>query len=117
MKKRDISKKAMQERKIERSIHKALSDLQVLTSIYMGEREIARGDTIPHEEVWKKFKKKYKFKLSCKSKENIKKDLFEFTQTNNVQLLEYVIRLIELRDELFKRPSPKRFPSPLPNHL
>lgn len=115
--KRDMSKKAVQERKVEQSIHKALSDLQVLTSVYMGERAIARGDTIPHEEVWKRFKDKYKFELSSKDRGRIIKDLFEHTQTNNPQLAEYVIRLIECRDELFKRPLPKRFPSPLPNHL
>ena len=115
--KRDMSKKAVQERKVEQSIHKALSDLQVLTSVYMGERAIARGDNIPHEEVWKKFKDKYKFKLSPKAKTSIARDLLEHTQTNNPQLVDYVVRLVECRDELFKRPLPKRFPSPLPNHL
>lgn len=115
--KRDMSKKAVQERKVERAIEDSLSKLQVLTRIYIGERAIKRGDTIPHEEVWKKFKKKYAFKLTAKTKASIAKDLFEETQTNNPQLLNYVIRLIELRDELFKRPMPKKFPSPFSNHL
>lgn len=108
-----MSWKSMQERKMEKLIHKALSDLQVLTSVYIGEREITRGDTVPHKEVWKRFKEKYAFKLTAEAKASIAKNLFEETQTNNPQLLNYVIHLIEQRDELFKGPSS----SPLPNHL
>jgi hypothetical protein len=110
--------KVQQERKVERAIHKALSDLQVLTGIYIGEREIERGDTTPAEEVWKKFKKKYAFKLPDKNKENIKREIKRIMILHDeVGLCNYVFQLLERRDEIFKQKHPKMYPSPYPNHL
>lgn len=119
---KNIGWKAIQERKVEKLIHKALSDLQVLTSAYMGERAVARGDYIPHEEIWKKFKDKYKFKLTeaekRKMKRGIKELLAESKEHQHADLLaSYFTFLLENREEVYKRPLPKRFPSPLPNHL
>ena len=118
--KKDMSKKAKNERRTEKLIHKALSDLQVLTRIYIGEREIARGDTIPHEVVWKRFKEKYAFKLKDKEKRDIKKEIEEKIYRSAIdqakQITAYVIHLLENRDTIYKRSLPKSFPSPLPNH-
>src|SRR5271165_6637200 len=99
---KDLSEQAEKERKVEQLIHKAFTDLQIYTSMYMGERSIARGDSIPHEKLWKMFKKKYAFKLSKKERSGIKNQLEDLTQTINPQLTDYVISLVEQRDQLYK---------------
>jgi hypothetical protein len=111
-----VSNKVLRERKVERAIHKALRDLQLLTGIYIGERQIERGDTIPHEEVWKRLKEKYQFKLSDKEKNKIRRVL-ENEDCEREEIAYYVFGLIEKRDEKFKRRKPKMYPSPYPNHL
>jgi len=112
--------KEAKERKIEQEIHKCLSNLQVFLAMYIGEREIERGDTVPLEEVWKKIKEKYAFKLSDKDKYEIKKKIRKITDKNNfyeIDLFNCIFSLLEHRDELFRKKHPKMYPSPYQNHL
>lgn len=119
--KAEDSSKIAHERKVEQGIHKAITDLQLLTGIYIGERQIARGDAIPQEEVWKKLKEKFKFKIDKKSRENIKQTMLKIITEDvsysyiSEELTKYVVNLLEKRDELFKRKHPRKYPSPYPN--
>lgn len=103
-----------EERKIEKEISKKVNELQLLLGMYIGEHQIKRGDTIPMEDVWKKFKDKYKFKLSDNDKRNINKKI-----KDDKNLSEFIFDLIENRDDIFKKniKKPKMYPSPYPNHL
>lgn len=103
-----------EDRKLENQISKALEHLHLLTSIYVGKRQIQRGDSRPIEDVWKEIKEKFKFKLSLKNKKIILHDIgTKFPALNNLfhkEVLDLICKYLENRDELFKQKHPKKYP-------
>lgn len=117
------------ERNVEKAIHKALSDLQIFTGMYIGERQVKRGDCISAKELWKKFKDKFKWQLTDNDKLMLKTEIrsiineFGMPEGNRTLITkrfsDYVYKLLESRDERFKskRKLPNKIPTPYPNQL
>ena len=97
------------EKKLEKAIAKALYDLKLYTSLYVGERQAERNEGIPHAEFKKRLMRKLKFRLTPGQRFEIKEHIRSILRKNASHIIfgeiyNYIFKLIERRDEIFRKP-------------